>query len=97
LLTLDASAFRTRFRGTPIKRTGRHRFLRNVLIAAGNSRDASLLSLVEARLQDESPLVRAMAVWALARLSPQRFAALRTVHDNDPDPAVRSEWLGEAA
>lgn len=97
LLGLDDSAFRARFRGTPIKRTGRDRFLRNVLIAAGNSGDASLLPLVEARLQDDSPLVRAMAVWALARLSPQRFNALRSAHANDPDPAVRSEWLGEAA
>jgi epoxyqueuosine reductase len=97
LLVLDEPAFRARFRGTPIKRTGRHRFLRNVLIAAGNSGDTSLLPLVEARLGDESPLVRAMAVWALARLSPQRFAALRRAHGNDPDPAVRDEWVGEAA
>jgi epoxyqueuosine reductase len=97
LLGLDDAAFRARFRGTPIKRTGRDRFLRNVLIAAGNSGDASLATLVEARLQDDSPLVRAMAVWALARLAPQRFKALRGVHANDPDPAVRSEWMGEAA
>ena len=68
---LDDAAFRARFRGTPIKRTGRDRFLRNVLIAAGNSADASLAPLVEARLDDPSPLVRAMAVWALARLAPR--------------------------
>jgi epoxyqueuosine reductase len=97
LLTLDDAAFRARFRGTPIKRTGRDRFLRNVLIAAGNSRDAALVSLVEARLGDDSPLVRAMAVWALARLAPHRFRALRMTHADDPDPAVRSEWMGEAA
>ncbi|MGZ8416236.1 MAG: tRNA epoxyqueuosine(34) reductase QueG [Methyloceanibacter sp.] len=97
LLALNDEAFRARFRGTPIKRTGRDRFLRNVLIAAGNSRDAALVSLVEARLGDESPLVRAMAVWALARLAPRRFRALRAAHGNDPDPAVRSEWMGEAA
>jgi epoxyqueuosine reductase len=97
LLALDDEAFRARFRGTPIKRTGRDRFLRNVLIAAGNSRDAALVSLVEARLGDDSPLVRAMAVWALARLAPRRFRALRAAHGNDPDPAVRSEWMGEAA
>jgi epoxyqueuosine reductase len=97
LLTLDEAAFRARFRGTPVKRTGRDRFLRNVLIAAGNSGDASLVPLVEALLEDGSPLVRAMAVWALARLAPQRFMALRRAHANDPDPAVRSEWLGEAA
>ncbi|HXG78821.1 MAG TPA: tRNA epoxyqueuosine(34) reductase QueG [Methyloceanibacter sp.] len=97
LLDLDDAAFRARFRGTPIKRTGRDRFLRNVLIAAGNSGDVSLVPLVEARLRDVSPLVRAMAVWALSRLAPARFRALRIAHANDPDPQVRSEWLGEAA
>jgi epoxyqueuosine reductase len=97
LLMLDDAAFRARFRGTPIRRTGRDRFLRNVLIAAGNSGEPSLAPLVEARLADASPLVRAMAVWALARLSPQRFDALRRAQADDPDPAVRSEWMGEAA
>ncbi|HET7211390.1 MAG TPA: tRNA epoxyqueuosine(34) reductase QueG [Methyloceanibacter sp.] len=98
LLALDDAAFRTRFRGTPIKRTGRDRFLRNVLIAAGNSGDAALVPLVEARLGDDSPLVRAMAVWALARLAPRRFGALRhALSAAEPDPAVRSEWLEEAA
>ena len=48
-------------------------------------------------LGDASPLVRAMAVWALSCLAPQRFRALRAVHANDPDPAVRREWMGEAA
>lgn len=97
LLPLDDQAFRARFRGTPIKRTGRDRFLRNVLIAAGNSGDAALVPLVEARLDDASPLVRAMAVWALARLAPERFAALRARGAADPDPEVRGEWLGQAA
>ena len=98
LLTLDDDAFRARFRGTPIKRTGRDRFLRNVLIAAGNSDDAALAPLIEARLEDPSPLVRAMAVWALARLSPQRFHMLRGARfPAEPDPAVRGEWMGEAA
>ncbi|HZP07860.1 tRNA epoxyqueuosine(34) reductase QueG [Methyloceanibacter sp.] len=97
LLVLDDQAFRARFRGTPIKRTGRDRFLRNVLIAAGNSADAALVPLVEARLDDASPLVRAMAVWALSRLAPGRFAALRPLGAADPDADVRSEWLREAA
>jgi len=97
LLVLDDAAFRMRFRGTPIRRTGRHRFMRNVLIAAGNSGDPSLVPLIEARLDDASPLVRAMAVWALSRLGPARFRALRAAYANDPDPHVRSEWLGEAA
>ena len=98
LLVLDDAAFRARYRGTPIKRTGRDRFLRNVLIAAGNSDDASLAPLVEARLGDQSPLVRAMAVWALARLAPRRFNVLRGTHcAGETDPVVRSEWLEEAA
>jgi epoxyqueuosine reductase len=97
LLLLDDAAFRARFRGTPIKRTGRDRFLRNVLIAAGNSGEASLVPLVEARLMDVSPLVRAMAVWALLQLAPGRFRALRAAHASDPDPAVRAEWMEQAA
>ena len=98
LLTLDDAAFRARFRGTPIKRTGRDRFLRNVLIAAGNSADVALAPLVEARLEDPSPLVRAMAVWALARLAPQRLQSLRAMRfSGEQDPAVRREWMGEAA
>jgi epoxyqueuosine reductase len=97
LLLLDDAAFRARFRGTPIKRTGRDRFLRNVLIAAGNAGDTALAALVEARLSDDSPLVRAMAVWALSRLAPSRFSALRATHANDPDSAVRAEWIREAA
>jgi epoxyqueuosine reductase len=97
LLQLDDAAFRVRFRGTPIERTGRDRFLRNVLIAAGNSHDATLVPLVEARLVDDSPLVRAMAVWALSRLAPSRFSVLRATHADDPDPAVRAEWIREAA
>jgi epoxyqueuosine reductase len=98
LLVLDDAAFRARFRGTPIKRTGRDRFLRNVLIAAGNSADMALAPLVETLLEDSSPLVRAMAVWALARLAPQRFQSLRGVRfSGEQDPAVRREWMGEAA
>jgi epoxyqueuosine reductase len=98
LLLLDDAAFRARYRGTPVKRTGRDRFMRNVLIAAGNSDDTALVPLVEARLGDASPLVRAMAVWALSRLAPRRFNALRGIHcAGESDPAVRSEWLEEAA
>jgi epoxyqueuosine reductase len=94
LLVLDDAAFRARFRGTPVKRTGRDRFLRNVLIAAGNSRDPSFVPLVEARLDDNSPLVRAMAVWALGRLAPERLRALQpSFAAGEPDAAVRGEWL----
>lgn len=94
LLTLDDVAFRTRFRGTPIKRTGRDRVVRNCLIAAGNAREASLLPLVEPLLNDPSPLVRAMAVWALHKLaSPDRLDATRARHrPGETDPDVLKEW-----
>ena len=93
LLPLDDAAFRARFSGTPIKRTGRDRFLRNVLIAAGNSGDESLVPQVEQRLSDTSPLVRAMAVWALSRLAPDWAAAVRESEaQGEADPAVAEEW-----
>jgi epoxyqueuosine reductase len=89
LAALDDSAFRARFAGSPIKRVGRDRFLRNVLIAIGNSGDGALLPAVRARLGDPSALVRGAAVWALARLAPAE--AKRQVPE-DPDPEVREEW-----
>jgi epoxyqueuosine reductase len=93
LLQLDDAGFRARFRGTPIKRTGRDRFLRNVLIAAGNSGDESLVPQVEEHLGDASPLVRAMAVWALSRLAPDWAAAVRESEaPGEADPAVVDEW-----
>jgi epoxyqueuosine reductase len=93
LLDLDDTAFRARFRGTPIKRTGRDRFLRNVLIAAGNSGDTNLLPRIEPLLDDSSALVRAMAVWALSRLAPARARALRNMHaEAESDPNVANEW-----
>jgi epoxyqueuosine reductase len=98
LLLLDDASFRARFRGTPVKRTGRDRFLRNVLIGAGNSADTTLVPLIEKLLGDPSPLVRAMAVWALSRLDPRRFQTLRATYErSEADPAVASEWTREAA
>jgi epoxyqueuosine reductase len=97
LLKLDDAAFRARFRGTPIKRTGRDRFLRNVLIAAGNSGDRELLPQIEGHLGDPSPLVRAMAVWALSRLAPARLGGLRAIHAGaEADPEVAQEWTRAA-
>ena len=94
LAEMDDAAFRAHFSGSPIKRTGRDRFLRNVMIAIGNSGDSALVDVVERRLADSSPLVRAMAVWALARLAPgPRFERLRGEHlaiESDSD--VAAEW-----
>jgi epoxyqueuosine reductase len=99
LLALDDKAFRSKFSGSPVKRTGRNRFLRNVLIAAGNSADPSLEAPVAALLSDSSPLIRAMAVWALSKLAaPEDFASLREKHaTGEHDMAVRQEWLRSAA
>jgi epoxyqueuosine reductase len=95
LLVLDDTAFRSRFAGTPIKRTGRDRIVRNALIAAGNSRDRSLLRRIEPLLEDGSPLVRAMAVWALRRLTEEHeIHSLRRRHGNiEHDPEVAAEWI----
>ncbi|MEZ5932987.1 MAG: tRNA epoxyqueuosine(34) reductase QueG [Alphaproteobacteria bacterium] len=69
LAALDDAAFRKRFSGSPIKRIGRDRFIRNVLIAAGGAPpQAELAAVAEGLLDDPSPLVRAMAVWALGQL-----------------------------
>jgi len=94
LAALDDAAFRARFAGSPVKRTGRDRFVRNVLIAVGNSGDAALAPAAARNLDDGSPLVRAMAVWALARLLPRDgFVALRAARrDAEADDAVRAEW-----
>jgi epoxyqueuosine reductase len=95
LAALDDAEFRALFRGTPVKRTGRDRFVRNVLIAIGNSGDPTLLPVVRQRLSDASELVRAMAVWALWRLGKvDEFAGLKARHlPREPDTQVREEWL----
>lgn len=93
LARLDDPSFRTLFAGTPVKRTGRDRFLRNVLIAIGNSGRPALIDSALPHLADPSPLVRAMAVWALGRLDAGRgrqLAIARLGEENDPQ--VRAEW-----
>ncbi|PWR22125.1 tRNA epoxyqueuosine(34) reductase QueG [Zavarzinia compransoris] len=90
LVTLDDAGFRRRFATTPVKRIGRDRFLRNVLIAIGNSGDPAYRPLVIARLDDASPLVRAMAVWALAQLGGVGAEVHRA--GTETDEAVRAEW-----
>ena len=71
LAALDDAAFRRLFAGSPVKRTGRDRFVRNVLIAIGNSADRALTRAARERLDDSSPLVRDAASWALERLIPK--------------------------
>ena len=92
---LDDTAFRALFRKSPVKRIGRDRFLRNVLIAIGNSGDAALAEPARSALDDPSPLVRGAAVWALSRLLPKdeftRLAKDRAARESDA--TVRAEWI----
>ena len=93
LLTLDDAAFRKLFSGSPIKRIGRDRFVRNVLIAAGNGGDAGVIAQVETLLHDPAPVVRGAAIWALSRLSPEKLdRRRRELLANEQDPSVRAEW-----
>ncbi len=92
LARLDDAAFRTLFSKSPVKRTGRDRFVRNVLIAIGNSGDASLAAEAERLLDDASPLVRGAAVWALSQLDPSRLRALGVHRTREMDQSVQEEW-----
>ena len=94
LAALDDAAFRARFAGTAVKRIGRERFLRNVMIAIGNAPHPSpdLIAAVRRGLGDASPLVRGAAVWALARLAPERAVVAARGARSDSDPTVGEEW-----
>ncbi|MGJ7039803.1 epoxyqueuosine reductase [Shinella sp. BE166] len=93
LLTLDDPGFRAHFSGSPVKRIGRDRFVRNVLIAAGNSGDRGLIARCAQLAEDAAPVVRGMAAWALSRLMTagefEEFAAGRA---DDADADVRAEY-----
>jgi epoxyqueuosine reductase len=93
LSQLDDAAFRALFSKSPVKRIGRNRFIRNVLIAIGNSGDADLVPDARRLMDDESPLVRGAAAWALAQLMPQdTFGDIsRSRLIRETDPAVREE------
>jgi epoxyqueuosine reductase len=94
LARLDDPSFRARFTKSPVKRIGRDRFIRNVLIAIGNSNDKALSNEAERLLNDDSPLVRGAAVWALAQLTArQEFEVLAVNALNaETDDSVRAEW-----
>jgi epoxyqueuosine reductase len=96
LAALDEAGFRALFSGTPVKRLGLARFLRNVAIAIGNSGDPGLAESLRPLLDNPSPLARGAAVWALARLlSDADFAALARGAPLEPDAEVRAEWAKE--
>jgi len=99
LARLDDAAFRRHFAGSPVKRTGRVRFVRNVLIAIGNSGDPALATEAERLLSDASPLVRGAAVWALSQLiDPESFAArAMQAMAAEADESVLAEWRAASA
>jgi epoxyqueuosine reductase len=94
LASLDDSAFRSHFSASPVKRIGRDRFLRNVLIAIGNSERPDFAAAVRPHLADPSPQVRGAAVWALHELLPaEEFAATAARHrSGELDASVIAEW-----
>ena len=92
-LKMDDAGFRAFFSGSPVKRIGRDRFLRNVLIAAGNSGDAALIAPCRALMSDASPLVRGAAIWALSELAGANYMrGLEGREADEPDEHVRQEW-----
>jgi epoxyqueuosine reductase len=98
LAALDDAAFRAFFSASPIKRIGRNRFLRNVLIAIGNSDDAALAAAARPHLTDPDPIVRGAAVWAVRRLVPDEAAHLALDFlPTEADMSVRAEWTAELA
>ncbi len=92
LATLEDADFRRLFGGSPVKRIGRDRFLRNVLIAIGNSGETRFLPVVRRRLADASPLVRGAAVWTLSRLADRATVERMAGEVTESDPQVREEW-----
>ena len=94
LAQLDEAAFRARFAGTPVKRTGRDRFIRNVLMAMANSGNAAFAPIAQALLVDGAALIRGAAVWACTRLlDPETLSRLKAqFRDQETDEAVRAEW-----
>lgn len=98
LASLDDKAFREMFSGSPIKRIGRDRFLRNVMIAVGNSEDDGLLELTEEKLAEENPLVRGAAVWAFSQLATDtHFEGRRMAAEGEErDANVLREWKLDA-
>jgi Uncharacterized Fe-S protein len=94
LARLDDATFRARFTKSPVKRIGRDRFIRNVLIAIGNSGDGRLAREAKRLVTDDSPLVRGAAVWALSQLLGRKeFSALAaTAMSAERDETVGAEW-----
>jgi epoxyqueuosine reductase len=96
LAALDDAGFRALFRKSPVKRIGRDRFVRNVLIAIGNSGAPELAAAARRLTDDPAPQVRGAAAWALGRLLPADAAAALAAERlaSEQDSEVRAEWRG---
>jgi epoxyqueuosine reductase len=94
LAALDEASFRRRFSASPVKRIGRDRFVRNVLVAIGNSGERQLAASAEMHLADPSPVVRGAAVWALSELlhGDERAAVAQRHRKDETDASVLAEW-----
>ena len=95
LSLLNDKDFRLMFSRSPIKRIGRNRFLRNVLIALGNSKSDSSISYIKRNLQDQSPIVRGAAVWAITQILKKSELNIlkKTILPLEKDITVRNEWI----
>ena len=90
LLKMDEALFRSTFAGMPVRRAGYEKFMRNVLIAAGNAKESALIPLIIPFLTAEAPLMRGMAIWALSCY--QTPEAMQQYYQLDTDPEVEAEW-----
>lgn len=95
IIALNDAQFRDVFSGSPIKRTGRNKIVRNALIAAGNSENKSLIPAILSLLDDDSEIVRGAAIWALKMLDKPCFESEKLIrYAQEYDPSVRAEWDG---
>ncbi len=93
LSQLDDQAFRKYFSANPVKRIGRDRFLRNVLIAMGNSKIEMMKDHVRPHLDDVNPIVRGAAIWALLQLDADEARVLaKQAKPHETDELVLKEW-----
>ena len=94
LVNLDDESFRKKFSQSSIKRIGRDRFIRNVLIAIGNSKNSKFIGSVQPLLTDSSTIVRSMAVWALKKIMNNfdfdKIREIYLINENEKD--VILEW-----
>jgi epoxyqueuosine reductase len=92
MLGLTPEEFRTRFRGSPIKRTKRRGLLRNAAVALGNTKDPEAVPALADSLADDEPLVRGHAAWALGNVGGDRaLAELERARKTEEDPWVIEE------